>query len=281
MEYLIARGLWAFFSIFHFHTASDIGGKLANLIFSKSKRSQIARKNIRFAMPELSVNQIDNIVREMWDNIGRNFAELPHINNLSSNNIRELIEVSGIENINASTANKGALYFTAHLGNWEIAPKIFSELGSPVNIVYRQANNPGIDKMIQNVRSHYVINTLPKGPDGSRAVIKQLRDGKSIGMLVDQKMNDGIEINFFGHKAMTAPAIARLAIKYQYPVIPVRVVRYNKHKFKVNVLPHLEMPDTNNRDNDIIALMTKINLVLEEWIRETPGQWIWMHNRWP
>ncbi len=279
LEYFIAKVLLAFFSTLSFQMASDVGAKLSIILFSKSKRNQIARKNISYAMPELSANQIDCILTEMWDNLGRNFAELPHINKLSSEHIQKLVEISGINNI--STTKKAALYFTAHLGNWEIAPKVFFDLGNPVNIVYRQANNPGLEKIIQKIRSKYVINTLPKGPDGSREVIKQLRQGNPIGMLVDQKMNDGVKIDFFGHMAMTAPAIARLAIKYQCPIIPVRVVRHNKHKFKVIVLPHMEIPDTNNRDNDIIEAMTKINLVLEEWIRDTPGQWIWMHNRWP
>ncbi|NNE37906.1 MAG: hypothetical protein HKN08_06330 [Gammaproteobacteria bacterium] len=137
-----------------------------------------------------------------------------------------------------------------------------------------------MEKIIQDARSKYIISTLPKGPSGARGILAQLKKGHSVGMLVDQKMNDGIGIKFLGRNAMTAPAIARLAIKYHYPVIPVRVYRYNGSNFKVTVYPQLELPDTNNKDNDIISLMLNINQILEGWIEEDPGQWIWMHNRW-
>ena len=232
-------------------------------------------------MPGISTNEVDKIIRPMWENIGRNFAELPHVSSMDDEDIMEISSISGQEHIHDDQkTGHGALYFTAHLANWEIAPRIFHALGHPVNIVYRKANNPGLEEIIENARSKYTINTLAKGAGGARHILSHLKNGRSVGMLVDQKMNDGIGVDFFGRKAMTAPAIARLALKYHYPVIPVRVTRNNDSMFDVTVYPQLELPNTNNKDDDIILLMQNINHMLEVWIKENPGQWIWMHNRW-
>ncbi len=280
-EYIAARFLFFLFRILTFRLASNLGAAIAKLIFLHTNRTAIAKINIHLAMPDKTETETDEIVRNMWGNLGRNFAELPHVSTMHDKKLMKYASITGIENIHdEQKCGHGALYFTAHLGNWEIAPRIFHAVGHPVSIVYRRANNPGIEKMIQNARSRYTVQTLTKGPEGARRILTQLKNGHSIGMLVDQKMNDGVETNFFGKKAMTAPAIARLALKYKYPVIPVRVSRHNKFHFKVTVYPQLEIADTINRDNDIISLMQKINQMLEIWIKEDSGQWIWMHNRW-
>jgi KDO2-lipid IV(A) lauroyltransferase len=100
-------------------------------------------------------------------------------------------------------------------------------------------------------------------------------------MLVDQKMNDGIAVPFFGHDVMTAPALAELALRYDCPVVPARVERLRGAHFKMTALPPLEMVRTGNHHADVAAVMAKVNALVEQWIRDTPEQWLWLHNRWP
>ncbi len=100
-------------------------------------------------------------------------------------------------------------------------------------------------------------------------------------MLIDQKMNDGIPIPFFGHDAMTAPAVAQLALKFRCPVLPTRAERLGGARFRLTVLQPIKLPDTGNREADIRTLMTQINNMLESWIIERPEQWLWLHRRWP
>jgi len=112
-------------------------------------------------------------------------------------------------------------------------------------------------------------------------LIKILRQAGHIGILVDQKMNEGIAVDFFGRKAMTAPAIALLALKYECPVIAIRVIRTEGAHFKVTIFPPMEIEKTGDSEMDILNLMTRISKVIGDWIRDNPSQWIWVHNRWP
>ena len=100
-------------------------------------------------------------------------------------------------------------------------------------------------------------------------------------MLVDQKMNDGIAVPFFGRDAMTAPAIAELSMRYKCPIIPVRVERTKGAYFKVTVYPPLNNDTHTDKNTDSKIIMTKINELLESWIEERPEQWLWIHKRWP
>jgi KDO2-lipid IV(A) lauroyltransferase len=94
-------------------------------------------------------------------------------------------------------------------------------------------------------------------------------------------MNDGIEVPFFGRPAMTAPAAVDLARKFDVPVYPIRIERLNGARFRVTMFPKMELPETGDRHADIAEGMRRVNVILEQWIRERPGQWFWLHRRWP
>jgi Kdo2-lipid IVA lauroyltransferase/acyltransferase len=112
--------------------------------------------------------------------------------------------------------------------------------------------------------------------------MQALKSGKHLGMLLDQKMNDGIAVPFFGVPAMTAPALAALALRFDCAVLPVRAERLGRApKFRVTVQAPLSIPRTGDRAADALALMTEVNARMEEWIRAAPGQWLWLHRRWP
>ena len=122
---------------------------------------------------------------------------------------------------------------------------------------------------------------MPKGPVGARYIIKAIKNGEHIGMLVDQKQNDGIAVPFFGKDAMTASAIANLALKFNCQLVPTEVIRVKGPKFKVKIYDPIILEKTGDQEKDIYNTMVKINSILEGWIRKNPEQWFWVHNRWP
>jgi KDO2-lipid IV(A) lauroyltransferase len=122
---------------------------------------------------------------------------------------------------------------------------------------------------------------VPKGGLAARRAIEALKEGRHLALLIDQKMNDGIPVPFFGRPAMTAPAVAQLALRFDCAVVPARVERTEGAHFRLVVSPPLEIVRTGDRNADILALMTRINSVLESWIRERPEMWFWLHRRWP
>ena len=100
-------------------------------------------------------------------------------------------------------------------------------------------------------------------------------------MLADQKMNDGIPVPFFGRPAMTASALASLALRFDCDVLPARVERLGGAHFRLTVFPPLPLPRSGNSHADAAALMAQVNATMEGWIRDRPEQWFWVHRRWP
>ena len=122
---------------------------------------------------------------------------------------------------------------------------------------------------------------IPKGKRGARDLIETLKDGRSLAMLVDQKLNDGISAPFLGKEAMTAPTPARLSLKFDAPILPVSVERLGGAHFRVAIRPQIEFTPTGDTADDVLGLTTRINEVIEQDVRERPGEWLWLHRRWP
>ena len=172
------------------------------------------------------------------------------------------------------------ILFGGHLGNWEIAALAAGQYGLDVAQIYRAANNPLIDGMIARLRGGN-SELIPKGAVASRRAVAALRRGGHVSLLADQKLNEGIAVPFFGRPAMTAPALALLALRFDCAVLPARVERLKGARFRLTLYPSLDLPRTGDRDADVTALMMAVNATLEGWIRGCPEQWFWVHSRWP
>ncbi len=274
--------LYAFFWLLPLDWASGLGGFIARTIGPHLGVSKRARENLRIAMPELSPEEIERIVRGMWDNLGRVCAEYPHLRKFRAFAEGGRIEHDDRGNIlGTRAAGKRYIFFSAHYGNWEIAIRTATQAGFAVTAVYRAANNPIVDRLIAWTRGADGGELVPKGAIAAYKAFGALRSGRELCMLVDQKMNDGIPVPFFGREAMTAPALARLALRFDCAVVPVRVERMRGAHFRITTEPPLELPHTGDDAADTLALMKAVNAVIERWIRERPEQWFWLHRRWP
>jgi KDO2-lipid IV(A) lauroyltransferase len=218
----------------------------------------------------------------MWDNLGRTVAEYPHLSDINVYAPNGRVDVIGAENVDLLRDNaKPGIFISAHLGNWEIASLGATQRGLPIDRIYRQANNPWFERLIRHGRRTIKGALIPKGAQGARKLLRSLKNGNHIGMLVDQKMNDGIAVPFFERDAMTAPAIAQMALRFDCPIIAARVERLPGVRFRLTILGPLEFTPSGDHRTDIAAMMLLVNKQLESWIRETPEQWLWLHNRWP
>jgi Kdo2-lipid IVA lauroyltransferase/acyltransferase len=261
--------------------ASAVGGALARWTGPRLGISRRARRNLKAALPELSEAAVERIVRGMWDNLGRVAAEFPHLRPIRVFEPGGPVAASGKQHIDrAVAAGRRVILFTGHLGNWEVAALAAGQLGIEVAQIYRAANNPLIDRMIARFRGT-ATEFLPKGAAGSRRALATLRRGAHLGLLVDQKLNDGIPVPFFGRPAMTAPALALLALHFDCAVVPARVERLGGARFRLTIYPPLPLPRSGDRAADVASLMADVNRTLEGWIRERPEQWFWLHQRWP
>lgn len=284
----LARGFyWLLFQLFALlplDRASAVGGWLGRTLGPKLGVRKIARRNLVAAFPEKSPAELDAIMAEMWDNLGRVMAEFPHIGRMDIYGDPRF-EISGIEHADAMRDDgKPGIFLTPHLGNWELSAHAVIQREpwtTPLAIVYRAANDPAAEWLLRYGRRGLKAEMIAKGTAGARRIVEVLRAGGHIGMLPDQKMNDGISVPFFGRPAMTAPAIAQLALKYGCYILPGYVERVKGAHFRLHILPSIPLPDSGDRKADIVALTADINRRMEEWIRRHPGQWLWVHRRWP
>lgn len=270
---------YALFRVLPVDTASAVGGWLGRKVGPRLGLSRRARRNLALAMPELAPDTVERIVSEMWDNLGRFAGEMPHIANLDCSEAGGRVEIIGLEHVRGAAAEAGGcIFFSGHIGNWELLPIAARRHGIDLDAVYRAANNPWIDRLVRNVR---VGRLHPKGAKGARLAVAGLKARRPLALLVDQKMNDGIAIPFFGHPAMTAPAVVDLARKFKLPAYPARVERLDGAHFRITVFPPLRFEAGPDRHADLAEGMTRVNAILEGWIRARPGQWLWLHRRWP
>jgi KDO2-lipid IV(A) lauroyltransferase len=261
--------------------ASAIGGALARTIGPQLGISKRARLNIARALPALSQAEIAHIVAGMWDNLGRVAAEYPHLRGIRVFDAVGPVETHGFEHMDrAVAAGRRMIIFSGHIANWEIGMLAAVQYGADVAQIYRAANNPSIDRMITRFRGTGG-ELIPKGTVAARRAIAVLRRGAHLTMLADQKMNDGIPVPFFGRPAMTASALAALALRFDCDVLPARVERLGGARFRLTVFPPLPLPRSGDHHADVAALMTRVNQILEEWIRDRPEEWFWLHRRWP
>jgi KDO2-lipid IV(A) lauroyltransferase len=278
--YLMVYGL--FFAL-PMDKASALGSWLARHIGPRLRVHRIARRNLELAFPDEGPAEIDDILTEMWDNLGRVCGEFPHVGRLDLYN-DERIEVIGTEHIDFMRDDgRPGIFLTPHIGNWELSAYAVMQRGflSNIAMVYRAPNDPAAEWLLQIGRKNLEAELIPKGPIGARRIIEILRTGGHVGMLPDQKMNDGIAVPFFGRPAMTASALAQLALKFGCTILPGRVVRLEGARFRIIADPPIPLPDSGDRQADIVALTTTLNRVMETYIREHPGQWLWVHKRWP
>jgi Kdo2-lipid IVA lauroyltransferase/acyltransferase len=234
--------LWKGFTFLSLDTASAVGGALARRIGPILSVSRHARRNISRAFPELSKTEIANIVAGMWDNLGRVAAEYPHLQKIRVFKPGGRIETRGFEHVDrAVAAGRRIIFFSGHIANWELGMLAGVQYGIPVAQIYRASNNPLIDRMIVRFRGERG-EFIPKGAVGARRAITALWRGTHLALLADQKMNDGIPVPFFGRLAMTAPALAVLALRFDCEVLPLRVERVDGARFRVTAFPPLPLP---------------------------------------
>jgi KDO2-lipid IV(A) lauroyltransferase len=273
------------FQIMGLKNAANFASFLTRLIGKRHKTHNLARKNIKKSFPEFSEQKVEKILDGVWDNLGRILGEFIFVSKFSPKDLEKYatFDQESKDNIeaikeNAIKTGRGGIIFSAHTGNWEIGPKIFIHNAINVKTVYRPLNNALVDKMTSQIRG---VEMIPKSSKGNKQIIEEIKKGNFVLIMADQKISDGISVPFFGRNAKTAASIAKLALKYDIPLIPTRSIRVGREfKFDVRFEKPLEIDGDKIGSEAVRSLTTKINQKIEEWITQFPEQWFWVHDRW-
>lgn len=287
LQYLVESAIFfafvGFFRSFGLDTASALGGWIGRNIFYRTGITNRGRDNLRNAYPGISKPEIEAILLEMWDNLGRTVAEYAHLDKLCFTGADPRIEIANVETVDrVLEQGKGILFVSGHFGNWEIMPIAATEFGLEGGLVYRPLNNPYVDRwMVSQRRKHGPADQISKGAQGTKRIFTLLRANKSIFLLVDQKTSEGVPAPFFGRMAMTTPAPAALALKLGAVILPVTNERLNGARFRMTVHEPITFAPTGDHDRDVVSLTAEINAAIEASVRYRPSQWLWIHRRWP
>jgi len=281
LETVIVKITLLFFTCLKPQTASNFASNLTRFVGKRIAVHKLAYNNLSKAMPYLNEKEKARILDDMWDNLGRIVGEFGHIGRCKVEDIDRFIETTQETEDNvvlAKSEKKGGIIFGAHIGNWEVGPKYFVKRGLKVNTVYRPLNNPDVEKLTSKMRG---VDLIEKSISGSRKIVEVIKKGGFVIILADQKITEGEPVKFFHDDAITTTSIAKMALKYDIPLIPARSIRIGKEfKFIVDVQKPLAIQKTGNVNSDVLKITRDINKKLEEWIKEYPAQWFWVHNRW-
>lgn len=279
-----AAGLYVtlgFFRLFPVDMASNFGGWLGRTVGPRVGVSRRARRNLRLAFPDKSSAEIEEIVVGMWDNLGRVLFEYPHLDKITDKEAGR-VEVIGEEHVFAGVqSGRGVILAAGHLANWEVMALVAGQNDVDLTIIVREPNNPYVQPAVDRLRGSSGGRRIAKGADGARKALQLLKRGGALGILFDQKMNDGIPVTFFGHTAMTPAAPAQLGLRFGSDIIPVQTERLGPGRFRMTCHPPMQHPKSGNRQEDISTAMEELNRKLESWILHKPQDWLWLHRRWP
>jgi KDO2-lipid IV(A) lauroyltransferase len=172
---------------------------------------------------------------------------------------------------------RGMIVVTAHFGNFELLAPRFNADGFNIAVVVRNDSNSFLAETINDIRRKS-YDVIPRGQAG-RQVIKKLRAGWVVAMLPDQKSDD-LLLPFFGIPTGTVAGPAVMALRTGAPILPVFCVR-QRNDTHVVILGESILPvSTDDPSQDVKTIMTKVNQSIENIVREYPGQWLWIHDRW-
>ena len=270
-----------FFQLIGIDAASAIGGFIGRHIFYRLPVTDTAWQNLRAAYPGMKRAEIEAIVREMCDNLGRVTAEYPHLGKLYIDGPKRRVELVGAEHLDAAmAAGKGMMVVSGHFANWETMTAAAGQRGYE-GLVYRPPNNPTVAAWISRQRGKLgPKEQIGKGVHGTRRIFSLLRHGQAVAMLVDQKTAEGVPAPFFGRDAMTTAAPASLALKLGAALLPVRAERLKGAHFRVTIHPPIAFQPSGDAERDVLALTAELNRRIEEMVRARPSQWLWIHRRW-
>ena len=270
-----------FFLIFKFlrlKLSSAIGGKLFQIVGPIFRSNKLIRENIKKALPQLNNEEIKRINKQMWDNYGRIFSEYMFLKNFRYNLNQSNITIHGQEILDEiKKSNTPVIFVSGHFSNFELMAMHIEKSGIKLAAIYRPLNNNFLNTIMERIRKKYICKVqIKKGISGVRDIVKFYKKNYSTALMIDQRVSEGIKVNFFKHNALTTTIPAQLVKKYKMPIVPVFIERFENIKFKITFQKPIYFSD----DASIENITSKLNEGLEKMILSKPEQWIWSHNRW-
>ena len=277
-QFIFVMLFFSLFKILGLNFSSKIGGKLFEKIGPLFRSKKLIQTNIKRALPHISQENLNEIVKLMWNNYGRVFAEYIFIKDFRNGKYSSNIKIEGqdiLEKIKQT--EQQVIFVSGHLSNFELMAMHLEKTGIKLSAIYRPLNNIFLNPLMEKIRKKYICkHQIKKGIGGMKKLMSLKKENFSTALMIDQRVSEGIFSNFFDQRALTTTIPAQLIKKFKIPVVPIHIQRNNGPNFKITI----QKPIIFSEENSIQNITDKLNYVLENLIKIKPEQWIWSHNRW-
>ena len=275
IQFILISVLFFIFKFLGFRISSNLGffiGKTFGPIF---RSKSLIIKNLDKA--GIKKNQ-KNIASKVLGNYGRIFAEYVHLKNFKNDKLKKFISIEGLEYLEEiKNRKKKVVFISGHFNNFELMAMQIEKSGIDCAAIYRPLNNQYLNSMMEKIRKRDICKLqIKKGRAGTREILSNIKKGRSIALMIDQRVREGEKISFFNHLATTTTIPAQLIKKYGCAVVPIYIERHKKNFFKM----YVSKPIIINKTKTINQITTFLNSVLEKMILKNIDQWIWTHDRW-
>ncbi len=282
-EFITITSLFVLFKILGLKNASNLGSVLGSFIGPLFRSKKIIKKNIKTGLGNITKEEEEKIIKGMWKNIGRTFAEYIFLKNFKFNTTGfDHIKINGIHYLDKiKKSNRPVIFYSGHFANFELMAMELDKSGIKTAAIYRPLNNFFLNPIMEYLRMKYICPTqIPKGRIGMRQIINRIKDGYSIALMMDQRVSEGQKIPFFDKPAFTSTIPAQLSLKYDCELVPIFIERKNDISFEMTIYEPYKINKTGKDEEDTKNITLKINKNIEKMIIKNPTQWIWSHNRW-
>ena len=275
LEFIIIKILFILFQLIGYQLSSNLGFFIGRLIGPIFRSKKIIVQNLEKA--NIQQNQL-KIATNVLGNYGRIFAEYVYLKKFRNNELKKFISIDGLENLEKlKKNNKKAVFISGHFNNFELMAMEIEKAGIELAAIYRPLNNIFLNKTMEKIRKENICkNQIKKGRAGSREIIRNLIEGKSIALMIDQRVREGEKVNFFNNLATTTTIPAQLIKKYNCELIPIYIERKKSNYFKI----YISKPIKISKTKSTLEITKFLNKVLEKMILKNIDQWIWTHDRW-
>ena len=277
VEFIIIKFFFTICRLLGYKLSSNLGYYLGTTIGNIFRRKSSIIRNLKKSNVSIDIPE-DKFAKNVLGNYGRILAEYPFLKDFRNNSLSNYIEIDGINNLDKiKLNNKPVVFISGHFSNFELMAMHIEKSGINLAAIYRPLNNIFLNKNMEHIRTNYICkNQIKKGRSGTRKILENLKEGNSIALMIDQRVTEGIKINFFGDLASTTTIPSQIIKKYKCDLVPIYIERKRQHYFKMYVSEPIQI--NSNKSNEEISL--HLNKILEKMILKNPDQWIWTHDRW-
>jgi KDO2-lipid IV(A) lauroyltransferase len=284
LEYWAALGALFVFRFIPLRLARAIGvGLSVVLYYLLAQPRRTCLKNLRLSFPEWDEAKVHDVAHQVYRNLGMCFGETLKLSRLKKEWVEKNIRFVGADEVvdRAVAEKRGVVMVGSHFGNWELHGSSWALKGRPVAAVAFPQSNKKVDELVLKNRNASGMKIIYTGHRGTVEILNHLREGKIAAILSDQNAGkDGLRLPFFGRDCSVAKAPAVLARKTGAALIPAFLLREKDGTFTNVTLPEIPIVKTDDVNKDVETITRAWLKVQEDFIREHPDQYFWVHRRW-